>query len=106
MVAAEVVLLVTGRVALGTAVAVFLAVELALAVVIVTVAWRAARTHPGDRVTAAVRTVLPKPIAAAVLLELGQLRSLWLLACGGAPTPNVPTTRRSPTPPAAVASTS
>lgn len=79
VVAAEVVLLIVGRVSLGAAVGVFLAVEAALAAVILTVAWRAARTSRGDRVAAAVRAILPGPIATLVLLELGQLRALCLL---------------------------
>lgn len=80
--AAEVVVLIVGRVSIGAAVGVFLAVETALAAVILSVAWRAARTSRGDRVAAAVRAVLPSPVAAPVLFELGQLRALWLLVRG------------------------
>lgn len=80
--AIELVLLVTGRVSLGTAVAVLLAVEVAVGAVILVVAWRAARTHPGNRLAAAVRAVLPRPVAALALVEVRQLRSLWLLVRG------------------------
>ncbi|UNX55071.1 hypothetical protein MF406_01940 [Georgenia sp. TF02-10] len=82
VVAVEAVLLVAGRVDLGAAVAVLVAVELTLAAVVLTVGWRAARDHDGDRLGAAVRAVLPAPVAAVVLLEVGQLRALWLLLRG------------------------
>ena len=82
VVAVEVVLLVVGRINLGAAVGVLVAVEAALLAAIVTVAWRGVRTRPGDRVAAVVRTVLPGPLATAVLLELGQVRALWFLVRG------------------------
>ncbi|CUR59033.1 membrane hypothetical protein [metagenome] len=80
--AAEVVLLIVGRVSIGAAVGVLLALETALVAVILSVAWRAARTSRGDRVAAAVRAVLPSPVAAPVLFEIRQLRALWLLVRG------------------------
>lgn len=79
IVATEAVLLITGRVSLGAAVGVFLAVETILTTVIMAAAWHAVRTSRGDRAAAAVRAILPGKIATLVLLELGQLRALWLL---------------------------
>lgn len=83
VVATEVVLLAGGRIDLGVAAALLVVVEVVLGGVVLTVAWRAARdgVH-GDRLAAVVRTLLPRPVAALVELELGQARSLWLLVRG------------------------
>ena len=78
----ELVLLFIGRISLGGAIGILLVVEAALLAVILTVAWRAVRTHRGSRVAAAVRAALPGPVAALVLLELGQIRALWLMLRG------------------------
>lgn len=82
VVSVELVLLSTGRISLGGAIGILLVVEAALFAVIVTVAWRAVRTHHGSRVAAAARAVLPGSVAALILLELGQIRALWLMLRG------------------------
>ncbi|WP_341358474.1 hypothetical protein V5H98_11815 [Georgenia sp. M64] len=79
LIAVEAALVIGGRIDLGTAVAALVAVEVILGAAILALAWRAARTHDGDRVAAAARALLPGPVAAVILLELGQIRALWLL---------------------------
>lgn len=82
VVVVEVVLLAVGRLGLGAAISVFIAVEVVLGAAVLTVAWRMARAVDGHRVTTVIRTLLPGPVAAFATLEVGQARSLWLAVRG------------------------
>lgn len=83
VIAAQMVMVAGGRLDVGPAIGILIAVEAVLLGVVLGVAWVTTRSLRGvPRLEAAVRTVLPRPVAALVLLEPRQLWSLVLLVRG------------------------
>lgn len=81
LIAVELVLVATGRLRLGTAIAVIVAIEVVITCVLIRVAWRAGRSQDGsalDRAEAAVAAIAGPVVATLMVGELRMLRSLWL----------------------------